>query len=56
VKRRDPMKEMAKEIAMLRRCISPLMSQSVIQLKERVNGKPQDRSVVLASLRERIAG
>ncbi len=54
VKRRNPMEEMAREIATLRRAIAPLMGQSIEQLRTRVNGKPVDLALV-ASLKERVS-
>jgi hypothetical protein len=55
VKRKDPVEVIARELATLRRAVTPLLSASVVQLQERVNGKRADQTAaVVASLQDRV--
>lgn len=55
VRPREPWREIAREVAQLRRAVAPLLGQSMERLSQRVNGDRPARPVIdLRHLRERV--
>jgi len=49
-----PAQVLTRELARLRRAVTPLLSATVVEPQERLNGKRTKRTFVVASLRERV--